>query len=70
MYLVSQADLNSASEYKQFDCLGTYDTLSKIGKKKHEFVCRGAKVKLRLIVLHTRTSGVISHLYRDKFDVA
>ena len=54
------------SEYKQFNCLGTYDTLSEIGKRKREFVYRGAKVKLRLIVLRTCTCGVISHLYCNK----
>ena len=47
-----------AVEYEQFDCLGTYDILSKIGKRKREFVCRGAKVKLRLIVLHSEKKMV------------
>ena len=60
----------TASEYKQFDCLGTYDTLSEIGKRKREFVYRGAEVKLRLIVLRTYTYAVISYLYRNKLDVA
>ena len=59
MYLGSQIDVDTrmqilpsepkaqtASEYKQFDCLGTYDTLSEIGKRKREFVYRGAGVKL------------------------
>ena len=49
---------------------GTYDTLSEIGKRKREFICRGAEVKLRLIVLRTCTCVVISHLYRNKLDVA
>ena len=35
----------TASEYKQFDCLGSYDTLSGIGKRKCDFVCRGAEFK-------------------------
>ena len=75
----------TASEYKQFycsqilvvysdavlrGCLSTYDTLSEKGKIKREFVCRGAEVKLRIIVLRTRTCGVISYLYRNKLDVA
>ena len=57
MYLGSQVDVYTmmqnltASEYKQFDCPGAYDTLSEIGKRKREFFCRGAEVKLRLIVL-------------------
>ena len=38
MYLGSQVG-------KQFDCLGTYDTLSKIGKRKREFVCLQAEDK-------------------------
>ena len=66
MYLGSQVDV----KYKKFDCLGTFDTLSDIGKRKREFVCREAEVKLRLIVLRTSTYGVISHLYRNKLDVA
>ena len=41
----------TVSENKQFDCSGAYDILSEIGKRKREFVCRGAEVKLRLIVL-------------------
>ena len=61
----------TASEYKQFDCLGT---VSKIGKRKREFVSRGAEVKLRLIVYcvraHACTCGAISYLYRNKLDVA
>ena len=63
-------DDKTASEYKQADCLGTYDTLSEIGKRKREFVCRGAKFKLRSIILRTCTFEVISHLYRNKLDVA
>ena len=63
-------DSKTASEYKQLDCLGAYDTLSEIRKRKREFVCRGAEFKLRLIVLRTCTCGVISHLYRNKVDVA
>ena len=47
-----------------------YDTLSEIEKRKREFVCRGAEVKLRLIVQRTCTCGVISHFYRNKLDVA
>ena len=76
MYLDSQIDVYmriqnlTASEYKQFDFLGTYNTLFKIGKRKREFVCRGGEVKLRLIVLRTCTCGVISRLYREKLDVA
>ena len=62
-------DGKTASEYTQFDCLGTYDTLSEIGKKKREFVCRGVEVKLRLIVLRTCACGLIPHLYRNKPDV-
>ena len=27
----------TASEYEQLDCVGTYDTLSEIGKKNREF---------------------------------
>ena len=46
-------DGKTASDYKQLYCLGTYDTLSEIGKRKRELICRGAKVKLRLIVLRT-----------------
>ena len=63
-------DGQTASEYKQLDCLGTYDTLSEIGKRKREFVCREAVFKLRLIILRTCTCEVISHLYRNKLDVA
>ena len=48
----------------------TYDTLSEIGKRKREFICRGEEVKLSLIVLRTCTCEVISHFYRDKLDVA
>ena len=55
---------------KQLDCLGTYDTLSEIGKRKREFVCRGAEFKLRLIILRACTCEVISHLYRNNLDVA
>ena len=51
-------DGKNVSEYKQFDYLSTYDTLSGIGKRKREFFCRGVEVKLRPIVL--RTCGVIS----------
>ena len=75
MYLGSKVDVYTgmqnltASEYKQCDCLGTYDTLSKIGNRKPEFVCRGAEVELRLIVLRTCTCGVISHLCHNKLDV-
>ena len=58
------------SEYKQLDCLGTYDTLSKTGKRKREFVRQEAEFKLRLIILRTCTCEVISHLYRNKLDVA
>ena len=50
--------------------LGTYDTFSEIGKRKREFVCRGAEFKLRLIILRMCTCEVISHLYRNKLDVA
>ena len=63
-------DGKTASESKQFDCLGKYDTLSEIGKRKREFVCRGVGVELRLIVLRTCTCGVISHVYLNKLDVA
>ena len=63
-------DGKTVSEYKQLDCLGTYDTLSEIGKRKREFICQGAEVKLRLIIVRTCTCGVISHLYRNKLDVA
>ena len=52
MYLGCQVDVFTgmhnltegkiASEYTKFDCLGTYDTVSEIGKRKREFVCRGA----------------------------
>ena len=59
-----------AVKYKRLDCLGTYDTWSEIGKRKREFVCRGAEFKLRLIVLRTCTCEVTSHLYRNKLDVA
>ena len=62
-------DGKTASDYKQLNCLGAYDTLSEIGKKKREFVCRGAEFKLRLIILRTCTCEVISHLYRNKLDV-
>ena len=58
-----------ASEYKQLDCLGTYETLSEIGKRKREFVCRGAEFKLRLMILRTFTCELISHLYRNKLDI-
>ena len=65
MYLYSDA-----SEYKYpLGGLGKYDTSSEIGKRKREFVCQWAEVKLRLIVLRTCTCGVISHLYRNKLDV-
>ena len=64
------SDGKTASEYKQFDCLGRYDSLSGIGKRKRKFVCRGAEVQLRLIVLHTCTCEQILHLYRNKFDIA
>ena len=37
---------------------------------KREFICRGAELKLRLIVLRTGTCGVVSHLYCNKLDVA
>ena len=60
----------ASAEYKQFDCLGTYDTLSEIGKRKHKFVCRGEEVNLRLIVLRTCTCRIISHVHRNKLDVA
>ena len=71
MYLGSQVDVytrmqNLTSEYKQFDCPGAYDTLSEIGKRKREFVCRGAEVKLYYSMC---TCGVISHLYHNKLDV-
>ena len=66
----SARTLSSASSYKQLNCLGAYNTLSAIRKRKREFVCRGAEFKLRLIVLRTCTCGVISHLYRNKLDVA
>ena len=59
-----------ASRYKQFNCQGTINNLSEIGKRKHEFVCRGTEEKLSLIVLSTCTCGVISHLNRKKLDVA
>ena len=59
----------AASEYKQFDCLGTDDTLSEIGKRKRESVCRRAEVKLRLIVLRACRCGVIPLLYRNKLNV-
>ena len=59
----------TAWKYKQSDCIGTYEALSEIGKRKRKFVCRGAKIKLRSIVLHTCTCKVISHLYRNKLDV-
>ena len=59
------SDGKTASEYKHLDCLGTYDTLSEIGKRKREFVCRQAEFKLR-----TCTCEVISHLYCKKVDVA
>ena len=36
--------------------------LSEIGKRKRELICTGAEVKLRLIVLHTYTCGVITSL--------
>ena len=39
-------------------------------KRKREFFCRGAEFKLRLIILRTCTCEVISHLYRNKLDVA
>ena len=48
----------------------TYDTLSEMGKRKREFVCRGAAVQLRLIIPRTCICGIISHLYRNKLDVA
>ena len=86
MYLGSQVDVytrmqNLTSEPKartvklhpsinSLTCLGAYDILSEIRKRKCEFVCRGAEFKLRLIVLRTCTCGVISHLYRNKLDVA
>ena len=59
--LYEDAEFNgkTASEYEEFDCLGTYDIISETGKGKREFVCRGAKVKLRLILLHTCTCGVL-----------
>ena len=57
------------SSKKQFNCLGTYDTLSEIRKKNREIVCREAEVKLRLIGLRTCTFRVISNLYRNKLDV-
>ena len=53
----------TAFEYEQFDCLDSYDTSSEIGQRKREFVCRGAEVKLRLIVLRMCACGVLSHLY-------
>ena len=44
-YLGSQVDIfKTAFEHKQFDCLGTYDILSEIGKRKREFVGRGVEV--------------------------
>ena len=55
MYLGNQVDVytrmqnSTASEYKQFDYRGTYNALSKIGKRKREFVCQRPEVKLRLI---------------------
>ena len=52
------SDGKIASDYKQFDCLSTYNTLSQIRKTK------------RSIVLRTRTCGVISNLHRNKIDVA
>ena len=63
-------DGKTAFEYKQFDCLRTYDTLSETGKRKREFVCRGVEVKLRLIVLRTCLCELLSCLYRNKLDVA
>ena len=63
-------DGKTACEYKQLDCLGTYDTFSEIGKRKREFVCREAELKLRLIILRTCTCKVISYLYRNKLDIA
>ena len=56
---VFDSDGKTASEYKQFDCLGTYDTLSEIGNRKREFAWRGAELKMRLIVLRACTCGVI-----------
>ena len=71
MYLGKGDDGEIASEYKHvLDCLGTYDTLSEIGKRKREFVCQGAGIKLRLIVLRTCTCGVISQSCHNKLDVA
>ena len=67
VYEDAEFNCKTASEYKQFDCLGTYDTSSETGKRS---VCRGAEVKLRLIVLRTCTCGVILHLHRNKLDVA
>ena len=64
MYIGSQVGV-----HKQFDCLDTYDTLSEMGNRKREFVCRGAEVELRLIVLRTCTCEVISHPYRHKLEV-
>ena len=58
-------DGKTASEY-----MILYDTLSEIGKKKREFVCRETEVKLRSIVLRMWTCRVISHLCRNKLDVA
>ena len=58
MYLGSQVNVYTimqnltASEYKQFNCLGTYDTLYGIEKRKRKFICREAGVKLCLIVIH------------------
>ena len=60
----------ASTYYEQLDCMGTYDTLTEIGKRKREFVYREAEFKLRSIILRTCTCEVISHLYRNKLDVA
>ena len=61
---------NLTSEPGASDCLGAHDTLSEIRKRKRKFFCRGTEVKFRLIVLRSCTCGVISHLNRNKLDVA
>ena len=70
LYEDEEFNVKTASEYKQLDCLGIYDTLSEIGRRKREFVYREAEFKLRLIIRRTCTGEVISHLYRNKLDVA
>ena len=66
--LYEDTEFNGRAERE--DCLGTYDTLSELRKRKRENICRAAEVKLRLIVMRTGTCGVISHRCRNKLNVA